>query len=272
MRKGERRALVSRIERAEAVLRRDVLESQIERFKDDAPLRSRLLAMADDRERPMHTRLNSRILAAALGSRPKRWYLESLAWSSSVFQSGELTDVRFARARSLRSSSKTLPSAVWLGMRDRASRWEVPSFLRCHFHGGQFTRTTVVDSDFVNCTFAGTLLDVTGFGAVRFASLDTTPDSDVITDGKVCSFQNAIIANCSEPSAPGVMDFRGPKNEVMFTGVVFESCRFRGLIRPLWFKKCSFNRCTFPTALEFAELEKGENSVTESTPLNEVCP
>lgn len=68
------------------------------------------------------------------------------------------------------------------------------------------------------------------------------------------------------------MDFRGPKTEVMFTGVVFESCRFRGLIRTSWFTKCHFNRCTFPLAVLFEELAKGGNFVTECTQLVETCP
>lgn len=68
------------------------------------------------------------------------------------------------------------------------------------------------------------------------------------------------------------MDFRGPENEVMFTGVVFESCRFRGLIRPSWFAKCSFNRCTFPSSLQLEELIKSGSSVTECSHLDEGCP
>jgi uncharacterized protein YjbI with pentapeptide repeats len=272
MRERERRALVSRIDRAQAVLRRDAMEPQVARFKDDAPLRSRLLAMADDRERPMHTRLNAHILSAALGSRPKRWYLESLAWSSSTFKSGELTDVTFrtGTVNAVDFKDVTFSGVVWNNGPDFSMAGA--KFSRCHFHGGQFMRTTVIDSDFVNSTFNGTTLDVTGFGAVRFESRDINRTSDVITDGEVCAFENAIIANCSEPSAPGVIDFRGPKNEVMFAGVVFESCRFRGLIRPSWFTKCSFNRCTFPVAVQFEEITKGDNFLTECAQLDEACP
>ncbi len=272
LRERERRAIVSRIYRAETLLRRDVLEPQIERFKDDGPLRSRLLAMADDRERPMHPRLNARILAAALGSRPNRLYLESLDWSNSVFRSGELTDVTFrtGTVNAVEFADVTFSGVAW--NEGPAFTMGGAKFMRCHFHGGQFTRTTVIDSDFINSTFNGTTLDVTGFGAVRFESRDTSPDSHVITNGEVCSFENAIIANCSEPSAPGVLDYRGPENEVKFTGVVFESCRFRGLIRPSWFSKCSFNRCTFPVAVSFEKLTSGGNFVTECSQLDEACP
>ena len=272
LREGERQTLISRLERADAVLRRETIEPQIARFRDDARLRSQLLAMADDRERPTHARLNARILAAALGSRPKRWYLESLTWTNSVFRSGELTDVTFrtGTVNAVEFTDVTFSGVLW--NEGPAFTMSGAKFMRCHFHGGEFKRPNVIDSDFVNSTFDGTSLDVTGFGAVRFESRATNSDSDVITDGEVCAFENAIIANCSEPSAPGVMDFRGPKTEVMFTGVVFESCRFRGLIRPSWFTKCSFNRCTFPLAVPFEELTKGGNFVTECTQLDETCP
>jgi hypothetical protein len=46
-------------------------------------------------------------------------------------------------------------------------------------------------------------------------------------------------------------------NEVTFVDVVFESCRFRGVIGPSWFKECHFKNCTFPMALALEELEKG---------------
>jgi len=272
LRERERGALVSRIERAQAVLRREVMEPQIERFKDDGPLRSRLLLIAEDRERPIHTRLNARIIAAGLGSRPKRWYLETLIWSNSAFRSGELTDVTF---RSGMVSHVEFEDVAFSGVAWNAGpefSMGSASFLRCRFHGGQFTHTTVIDSDFTNCLFNGTLLDVTGFGAVRFTSRNETPESEVISDGQVCTFENAIIANCDQPSAPGVLDFRGPKNEVMFTEVVFDSCRFRGLIRSSWFSKCSFTHCTFPTAFALADLEQGGNSATDCTHVDEPCP
>lgn len=58
-------------------------------------LRSRLLAVAEDRERPIHTRLNAHIIAAESESRETRWYLESLKWSKSSFRNAELNEVTF---------------------------------------------------------------------------------------------------------------------------------------------------------------------------------
>lgn len=268
----ERKAFVTRIERAQAVLHRDVLDPRIAQFKDDESLRSRLLLMAEDRERPMHTRLNARIIAAALGSWPKRRYLEALNWTSSVFRSGELTDTTFRTGviNQVVFEEVTFSGVFWNTGPDFSMGGA--SFLRCRFNGGQFARTTVIDSDFTNCLFYGTVLDVTGFGAVRFASVNPTPESDVITDGQVSSLENSTIANCREPAAPDAIDFSGPKNEVMFTGVVFESCSFRGLIRPSWFTKCSFTRCIFPADFPLAELEKGENTVSGSNQLTGPCP
>ena len=124
LREHDRRALLSRIDRSQAVLRTDVVEPQIEQFKDDVSLLERLLTVADDRERPMHARLNARILGAAIGSRPRRWYLENLVWSNSIFRSGELTDVTF-RTGSLNAvelDDVTLSGVVWNEGPGRASQ------------------------------------------------------------------------------------------------------------------------------------------------------
>jgi hypothetical protein len=150
---------------------------------------------------------------------------------------------------------------------NRQQRLHKMPFLR-----GQFDRTTAIDTDFINCLFYGTEVELSGFGAVRFSSKQDNPDSPVITDGTVTAFESAVITNCVEPPAPGVLDFGGPQNEVKFTNVVFESCRFRGFIRPEWFASCSFNRCIFPKTLALAQIEKAGNSLTESTQLEENAP
>ena len=84
------------------------------------------------------------------------------------------------------------------------------AFTRCRFHGDEFAKTNVIDTDFINCLFYGTALDISAFGAVRFTSKSDDPESSVITDGTVTAFERAVIVNCVELPKAGVLDFSGP--------------------------------------------------------------
>ena len=271
LRARERAKIVTRIERTQVVLSRDVVEATVRNFRNDEPLRASLLFIAEDPERPTNTRLNARIIAAALGSREKRWYLESIQWSNSDFHHGELTDITFrtGTVRGVTFSKVTLSGVVW----NQGSDFSISgtTFAGCRFYGGEFGHTSVIDTDFQNCVFFGTTLEISGFGAVRFSSKGSKPESEVITDGELLMFENSIIANCTEPPPTGTLDFGGPKTEVEFTGVVFESCRFRGFIRPTWFVGCHFSRCMFPTSLAISDLEKRGNTATQCFNMNEPC-
>jgi uncharacterized protein YjbI with pentapeptide repeats len=272
LRAWDRGDLLSRIERAQTVLRREMVEQVAQRFADDGTLRSKLLLMADDPERSTSARLNARIFAAALAAGKGRWALENLDWSHSRFENGELTEVTF-RTGALHDvdfRNVSFSGVVW----NEAPGFGISgsSFSGCRFNGGWFSRTNVIDTAFVNCTFYGTTLEISGFAAVRFKSRVANPQSEVIQAGEVTTFENATISNCIEPPAPDTLDFGGPANEVEFTDVVFESCRFRGFIRPSWFKKCHFQNCIFPPTPAFEELQKGGNSLTGCTRLNELCP
>lgn len=191
---------------------------------------------------------------------------------SSSLRNAELSEVTFRSGaiNSVQFSDVSFGGVVW----NQGPDFTIGSsaFTRCRFYGGQFDRTTAIDTDFINCLFYGTEVELSGFGAVRFSSKQDNADSPVITDGTVTAFESAVITNCLEPPAPGVLDFGGSQNEVKFTNVVFESCRFRGFIRPEWFASCSFNRCIFPKALALAQIEKAGNSLTESSQLEENCP
>ena len=272
LRAFEHARLISRIEHSQEVLRSDVLDSTVRKFEGDEALRSRLLAAGEDRERPIHARLNARIIAAELGSPEKRWYLESLKWSNSSLRNAKLNEVTF-RTGSINGVgfSDVSFGGVFL---NRGPDFSIgrTTFTRCRFHGGEFAHTTVIDTDFINCLFYGTALDLSAFGAVRFTSKSDDPNSHVITDGTVTFFERAVIVNCVEAPKPGVLDFGGPENEVKFTKVVFESCRFRGFIRPEWFVGCSLNRCTFPPSLSNSKLEQGGNFLTACSELDENCP
>lgn len=271
LRESDRRFLVSRLSHTQAILDDASLRQEAAKFSGDETLRARLLAIAEDTEQPVHTRLNACIIASDIGGNSKRWYVEHLTWGKSTFRRSHLTNMTFRTGaiNSVRFDDVSFNDVVWNSGPD--VNVGGTTFSQCRFNGGEFANTNVIDSEFVNCFFDGTVLDVTGFGAVRFKSVSENPNSEVITGGELCSFQNVVIANCREPAAPGVMDFSGPKNEVMFTNVVFESCRFRGFIRPSWFERCSFSHCSFPAAMALTELSSKENFVTDCFQRDESC-
>lgn len=268
----ERTRVILRIERSQEVLRNEALSPILRKFEGDETLRSRLLAIAEDRERPIHTRLNAHVIAAELGNREKRWYLESLKWINSRFRNAALNEVTFQTGaiNTVNFTDVSFAGVFWNQGPDLSITDS--TFIRCRFYGGKFNRTNGVDIDFTNCLFYGTELDISAFSAVRFESKPDDPGSPVITDGTVTAFERVVIANCVHPPMPGVLDFRGPENEVKFTNVVFESCTFRGFIRPQWFTACSFNRCSFPKSLSIDELKTRSVSVTESSQIDETCP
>jgi uncharacterized protein YjbI with pentapeptide repeats len=271
LRAWERAQLIARIGRAQTVLSREVVQSAVQMFQGDESLRSHLLFVADNRELATTVRLNARIIAAALGNREKRWYLESITWNRSSFRRGELSDVTFRTGvvKNVEFEDVALGGVVWNSGPDFGLSGS--AFVRFRFYGGQFADTNVIDVDFTNCIFSGTTLDVSGFGAVRFNSKPSKQDSEVITDGEVTIFENATIANCVEPLAQGTIDFGGPANEGQFSNAVFESCRFRGLIRLSWFNRCHFDRCIFLTSVNLRDLETAGNFVTDCVNSDEAC-
>jgi hypothetical protein len=67
--------------------------------------------------------------------------------------------------------------------------------------------------------------------------------------------------NRTKPPAPDVMDLSDPKEEVQFRGVIFESVRLRGSMRPEWFSNSAFRNCVLPPDLTEAALAQGGNMV-----------
>ena len=130
--------------------------------------------------------------------------------------------------------------------------------------------TNAIKVDFSNCVFKGIELDVNGFGAVHFYSAISDTSSSVITN-EVTAFENCTIKNCVPAPASNVIEILNPDSEVQFTEVVFESCHFRGFIRPSWFKNCFFTNCIFPSNFSCLELDENNTSVTNCLLSNEEC-
>jgi uncharacterized protein YjbI with pentapeptide repeats len=232
----ERSDLLRQIEHAETIISRDMVERTTKHFANDGILYAKLLSLSADAQRSPITRLNAAVLAPAAvgkhGSLQNRWYVENILWEHSSYRDGNLTTVTFrsGSVQSVNFDNVSFSGVVW----NEGPGFGISgsSFSGCSFNGGWFSRTKVNETAFVNCTFYGTTLEISGFGAVRFESHVADPQSEIIHSGEVTIFENATIANCTEPPAPGTLDSGGPANEVTFVGVVFESCRFRGVIRP----------------------------------------
>ncbi|HYC30171.1 MAG TPA: hypothetical protein VEB42_15160, partial [Chitinophagaceae bacterium] len=109
-----------------------------------------------------------------------------------------------------------------------------------------FDKSNAIGLAFLNCQFRGSYLDITNFGAVTFNS--HAEDSIVITNGQVGFFENCWFNNSNEAAPPGVIEL-GKEEEVLFTNIVFKSCRFTGLVRKEWFRNCSFDDCIFPNGI-----------------------
>lgn len=271
-REWHRRHLINRILTAEQMLPNTSVQADISRFQRDDRLRKQLLLLADDATAPAHRRLNAMALTTATGDDRNRWFVEGLNWKNADYKGGSFTNTTFL--------SGAISGATFERVHFGGVLWgEAPSFdistaayRDCTFAGGAFLATNIIDAEFTNCQFIGTNVDVQNFGQVHFKTQPPEESSKFVVTGSVCSFENAVISNCKEPPPPGVLDFSDPENEVTFHDVVFESCRFRGLIRPSWFQKCHFTRCVFPESFKVEELKQAGNHVVGEFVTNEGCP
>ena len=267
-----RRQLISRIQTADQMLPGTSLAADISRFQGDNRLRKQLLLLADDTTAPSHRRLNAMAITTATGEDRGRWFVKDLNWKNADYQGGSISNTTFfsGAITSAKFERVHFGGVLW----GEASSFGISTaaYRDCTFAGGAFLATNVIDAEFTNCQFIGTNLDVQNFGHVRFRTQASEETSPHMVTGGVCSFENAVIFNCKETSAAGTLDFSGPENEVTFYDVVFESCRFRGLIRPSWFQKCSFFRCVFPESFKMDELKNAGNHVVGAVMANEGCP
>ncbi|TLD71689.1 TIR domain-containing protein [Phragmitibacter flavus] len=271
VREVARKNTLNTIGNARKVLGQEFFHTKSTEFRGDERLRGKLLVDAENEALDTHVRLNAKILAASTVPGKSRWFLKSCKWEGGVYQNDALSDTTFASGsvNSVEFQRVYFGNVIW----GSAPNMAVSSakFLNCSFSGGGFLDTNMIDCDFTNCTFDGGVMQIKNFGAVRFASRKSNPSSAVVVGGEVCSFSNSVISHCTDPSPSGTMNFRSPENEVMFDNVVFESCRFRGLIRSDWFKRCSFRNCLFPDSAIVEELMTS-NHVVEAIMKDEGCP
>src|SRR5207253_2380796 len=133
---------------------------------------------------------------------PPYWHLASkeVNWQKSSYENGEMdnitfmkgiiSDVEFKRAAFSGVVWNSAPSAKATGLMLSNLK-----FIMCQFNASHFIGTGGISLDFINCSFRGAQLDVSGFGAVHFFSQVSDPSSNVITN-EISVFERCSIENC----------------------------------------------------------------------------
>ena len=263
VRSRERNALVQRITGAQQPLAGEELRQAAAKFDGDDALLATTLRLASDSYASDATRLNALMLSTDLLRRRRpevRWVVKDAKWRNGVIDGGRIADVTFSSGvvEQLDVRNATLASVYWNGTAMTLAR---STFQNVKFNSGGFAGTNAVGVKFTDCVFRGAEVDVTNFASVEFRS---TPSDGLIITGNVGAFENSVILNRAPPPDPRVLEIRNPAAEVRFVDVVFTGVRFRGFLRPDWFKNCSFDRCTLPSSLPIEALVREGNNVSAS--------
>ncbi len=274
----QRNTLIERINESTSILSRDVINSYGLKFSEDEELISKLLLMRNNSELSDTRRLNALLLATAL-LKPRnlqnRWFIKDVNWVKSSYEAGELNNITFMKGNisDVVFKDVSFSGIVWTQAPSQVTSGLMLSNLKfnmCRFNAVHFIGTGGVSLDFINCSFRGTQLDVTGFGNVHFFSQLSDPDSSVITN-EISIFERCSIENCVPPLDPDVLEIVPIDSEVRFTGVVFNTCHLRGLIRTSWFKDCHFMNCIFPKSINLLNLENRNNALENCLTADEDC-
>jgi uncharacterized protein YjbI with pentapeptide repeats len=268
--KEEKVAFLTDIKQSNKIVRAAEIDILKNKFNNDQELISQLHLQESDPGLSGIARINSKILSSAFlksFNLSQRQYFENINWNlselannqiiNSTFNSGNITQVSF---------KNTQFDDVYFAGIDSAQQGIKLSgieFSSCGFNTVYFDKSNIIDVRFNACRFKGSILNTTNFGAVNFYS-DTSSNNNVITNGRVTFFENCVFQNSNPPDEPGVMVL-GKEEEMQFIDVVFDQCRFVGLMRPEWFKHCTFENCVFPTAIILEKL-KNNNFINNSNP------
>ena len=274
----DRQALLDRLRGSTAVLAGDVLATYSREFAEDEETISQLLLMQSNPELPDVARLNAHLLVTTLLAPRKqqnRWFIEDINWQNLRYEQAQLADVTFMKGTvsNVEFDRVAFSGVVWNAAPSQDAAGLMLSNLKfqfCQFNAGQFGGTGGINLDFINSSFRGTKVDVSGFADVHFYSHQSDPNSSVITN-EITVFENSAIENCVSPPEPGVLEIVPEDSEVRFTKVMFNGVHFRGLIRPSWFKDCTFMNCVFPPSITEAALQAGGNTVQNCSFVKEEC-
>lgn len=273
LRNRARQSTIDRLVRAAQPLAGSEIARAAASFAGDEQLLGTALTMAADSTRPDAARLNAMMLAGQLQQSAKperRWFLRNANWRNGTLIGTRLADLTFytGTVDRLTVTDSSLSGVHW--GRSPAFTLSNSTFRNVQFAAGGFDQTNAISVAFDDCIFRGTEIDVTNFGLVTFRSSPDDPrHPTLVAAGRQTIFENCVIVNRATPAPPNVLDLGDPAEEVRFTDVVFTGVRFRGYIRPEWFERCSFDRCTFPTAIDLEALEARGNTVSDCTNADE---
>jgi uncharacterized protein YjbI with pentapeptide repeats len=206
-------------------------------------------------------RINSKIISSALlqsFSFSKRQYLKDVEWQNSSLTNSAINNTSFTSGHisKVDFDNSKFNDVYFAGTdaKDGGIALAGLNFSNCHFNSVSFARNNAVDVKFKACSFNGSFINTTAFGSVNFFSIPEENPA-VITNGVMTSFINCHFQNDNSVEPEGTIVL-GKEEEMQFTEVLFEGCRFVGLVRPEWFNKCTFSNCYFPSQQIINQLEQ----------------
>jgi hypothetical protein len=247
---NDRLLLLTEVKKSDKILRDSAIEGPAKKFRNDQWLIAQLHLLDADPGLSAIVRINSKILSANLQksfNMAQRQYFDHIDWKLSTLQNTMFVNSSLIDGHIAQVDFKNVEfsDVYFKGIEGNKEGITLSGlrFFSCGFNAVYFDKSNAIDLAFENCRFKGSYLDITNFGAVRFGS--RSDDSIVVTNGQVGFFENCWFNNSNEPALPGVIEL-GKEEEVLFTNIVFKSCRFTGLVRKEWFQNCSFEDCNFP--------------------------
>jgi uncharacterized protein YjbI with pentapeptide repeats len=232
------------------------------KFKNDKELVAQLHLQEADPSFSDLVRVNSKIISSTLlqsFSLSRRHYIKNLEWLNSTFNNGLFNNTTFGSGRISKVDFyySRFNDVYFAGTGSDQGGIALSglTFWNCDFNAVSLNKNNAIDLKFSACTFKGSFINTTAFGAVNFFSVPEENPA-VITNGVITSFINCIFQNDNGADPKGTIVL-GKEEEMQFKEVLFDGCRFVGLVRPEWFKKCTFLNCYFPSDSIINELKNG---------------
>jgi uncharacterized protein YjbI with pentapeptide repeats len=254
--------LLESIKKSSKIYNKQEIDLIEEKFKNDKELVAQVHLQEADPSYSDIARINSKIVSSTLlqsFSLSRRQYFKDVEWLNSTFNHGLFNNTTLSSGRISKVDfyDSKFNDVYFAGTDSNQGGIALSGlyFSNCDFNAVSLEKNNAVDLKFRACTFKGSFINTTAFGAVNFFSVPEE-NSAVITNGVMTSFVNCIFQNDNGPDPIGTMVL-GKKEEMQFKEVLFDGCRFIGLVRPEWFNKCTFLNCYFPSELIINQLTGG---------------
>jgi uncharacterized protein YjbI with pentapeptide repeats len=197
----------------------------------------------------------------------RRFVLTGWNWSSGNVTGTKWVDVSFngCRVDKLQMRGSTLAGVGWFSLPENLEatcRLVNSRFEDCALYGVWFEGCVAMDCQFLRCRFDGCNVELRDWSDVTIGAKEPAEAPSVVTAG-LTTLSRCTFTNSRPPPQPGVLDFSENITGVVFKGVVFEDCEFRGWVRPVWFEECSFFACHFPDDAVKKEIADSGNSIDD---------